>query len=126
VEVIRTSERTAKTGKNGLYRFRDPFRSFFQENQTSTKEKASTMKTKLDQIKADIEQLRDEIKLKAHLGKAEATDEIEKLEKRWESFLSQYKPVADEVEKTAENTGAALGVVADELKAGYKRLRKLL
>lgn len=84
------------------------------------------MKSKLDQIKADIEQLRDEIKLKAHLGKAEAVDELEKLEKEWQSFMSKYKPLADEVEKTAENTGAALGAAADELKAGYKRLRKLL
>lgn len=84
------------------------------------------MKEKLDNIKAEIEQLRDEIKLKAHLGKAEAGDEIEKLEKDWKSFLSKYKPLADEAEKTAEGTGAALGMAADELKAGYERLRKLL
>ena len=84
------------------------------------------MKDKLDQLKADIEQLRDEIKLKAHLGKKEAAEEIEKLEKEWESFLGKYKPLADEAERTAENAGAALGIVADELKAGYERLRKLL
>ena len=80
---------------------------------------------KLDEIKASIEQLRDEIKLKAHLGKAEAVDEFENLEKKWDSFLDQYKPVADEAGKTAENAGAALGLVADELKAGYERIRKL-
>lgn len=84
------------------------------------------MKSKLDQIKTDIEQLRDEIKLKAHLGKAEASDELEKLEKEWNAFLSKHKPLADEAGKTAENAGAALEVVADELKAGYERIRKLL
>ena len=52
------------------------------------------MDGKLDQMKADIEQLRNEIKLKAHLGKAEAADELEKLEKEWNSFLSEYKPLA--------------------------------
>ena len=83
------------------------------------------MKSKLDEIKAEIEQLRDEIKLKAHLGKAEAKDELEKLEKKWDSFLSEYKPLADEAGKTAKNTVAALGVAAGELKAGYERLRKL-
>ena len=83
------------------------------------------MKSTLDEIKAEIEQLRDELKLKAHLGKAEAKDELEKLEKKWNSFLVEYKPVADEAEKTAKNTVAALGVVADELKAGYERIRKL-
>lgn len=84
------------------------------------------MKEKLDNIRAEIEQLRDEIKLKAHLGKADAADEIEKLEKDWKSFLSKYKPVADEADKIAESTGVALGMAADELKAGYERLRKLL
>lgn len=84
------------------------------------------MKEKLDVIKSEIEQLRDEIKLKAHLGKAEAKDEVEKLEKNWNAFLSKYKPLADEAGKTAENTEAALGTAAEELKAGYERLRKLL
>ncbi len=80
---------------------------------------------KLDAMKASIEQLRDEIKLKAHLGKAEATEELEKLEKKWDSFLEQHKPIADEAGKTAANAGAALGLVAEELKAGYERIRKL-
>ena len=75
------------------------------------------MKDKLDQIKTDIDQLRDEIKLKAHLGKEDAKDEFEKLEKGWSSFLSKYKPYADEAEKTVENTSAALGLVAEELKS---------
>lgn len=79
----------------------------------------------LDAMKASIEQLRDEVKLKAHLGKAEAVDELEKLEEKWDSFLEQYKPVAEEAGKTAGNAGAALGLVADELKAGYERIRKL-
>ncbi len=84
------------------------------------------MKDKLDQIKAEIEQLRDEIKLKAHLGKADAADQMEKLENDWKSFLKKYKPLADEAGKTAKGTGAALGLAAKELKAGYRRLRERL
>ena len=40
------------------------------------------MKSTLEELKAEIEQLRDELKLKAHLGKAEARDELEKLENK--------------------------------------------
>lgn len=80
---------------------------------------------KLDALMESVEQLRDEIKLKAHLGKAEAAEELEKLDKKWDSFVEQCKPVAEEAGKTAENAGAALGLVADELKAGYERIRKL-
>ncbi len=83
-------------------------------------------KMSLEKIKVSIEQMRDEIKLKAHLGQAEAKDELEQLEKKWNTFLSEYKPLTDEAGKTAENTGAALALAGEEIKAGYKRLRKLL
>jgi len=82
--------------------------------------------SKLDAIKASIEELRDEIRLEAHLGKAEAVQELEKLDKKWNAFLEQCKPVVDEAGKTAKNAGAALSLVADELKSGYERIRKLL
>ena len=78
-----------------------------------------------EKIKASVEQMRDEIMLKAHLGKADAKDELAKLEKKWNSFLADHKPLADEATKTASNAGAALLEVGEELKAGYKRMRKL-
>jgi hypothetical protein len=77
-----------------------------------------------EKIKASVEQMRDEIMLKAHLGKADAKDELAKLEKKWDSFLADYKPLTDEATKTASNAGAALLEVGEELKAGYKRMRK--
>ncbi len=79
----------------------------------------------IEEKKTKIEQLRDEIKLKAHLGKADAKVELEKLEKEWDSFQAKCKPFTDEVGKTTVDTGAALGAAADELKAGYERIRKL-
>jgi archaellum component FlaC len=82
-------------------------------------------RSKFEALKASIEQLRDEINVKAHLGKAEAREALEELEKKWSSLQAQYKPVADEASKTAQNTRAALGLVADELKEGYLRIRKL-
>lgn len=83
------------------------------------------LKKKFAEMKAEIEQLRDEVKLKAHLGKAEAKDELEKLEEKWDSFLANCKPLTDEIEQTAENTFTALGKAAEELKEGYERIRKL-
>lgn len=83
------------------------------------------MKKMMGEKKAEIEQLRDEIKLKAHLGKAEAKGEFEKLEKEWDTFLARCKPFVDEIDQTTDNAGSALGLAADELKAGYERIRKL-
>ena len=79
----------------------------------------------IEEKKAQIEQLRDEIKLQAHLGKEDAKDELEKLEQEYEAFLAKIKPLTDEVEQTLENAGEALGLAADELKAGYERIRNL-
>ena len=78
-----------------------------------------------EKIKTSVEQLRDEIKLKAHLGKAEAKEELEELERKWHSFLAEHKPLVDEAGKTAANAGSALALVGEELKAGYERMRKL-
>jgi hypothetical protein len=79
-----------------------------------------------ESLKQNMEQLRDEIKLQSHLGKAEAKQEFEKLEKEFDGVLAKAKPFADEAEKTAGNTGAALKVAAEELIAGMDRIRKLI
>jgi len=84
------------------------------------------VQTIFKKLKQDMAQLKDEIKLKAHLGKAEAGDEFEKLEKKFDKLAAKVKPFADEAEKTAENTGAALKVAAEEVMAGINRIRKLI
>ncbi len=82
-------------------------------------------KSKFEELMASIEQLRDEINVKAHLGKAEAKEALAELEKKLSSLQVQYKSVANEAGKTAQNTRAALGLVAEELNKGYERIRKL-
>ncbi len=83
------------------------------------------LESNFEALKASIEQMRDEINVKAHLGKAEAREALEELDKKWESLQAQYKPVAAEAGKTAQNAKEALSLAADELKDGYKRIRKL-
>ena len=78
------------------------------------------------ELKQDMAQLKDEIKLKAHLGKAEAGQEFEKLEKKFDKLTVKAKSFVNEAEKTAENTGAALKVAAEEVVAGINRIRKLI
>nr|WP_319492636.1 hypothetical protein [uncultured Desulfobacter sp.] len=84
------------------------------------------MQTIFKELKQDLKQLKDEIKLKAHLGKAEAEDEFEKLEKKYDKLVVKVKLFTNEAEKTAENTGTALKVAAEEVVAGINRIRKLI
>ena len=69
----------------------------------------------------DLKKLRDEVKLKIHLGTMEVKDEWEELEKKWDQFTRDA-----DLEKTAEGLGDATKGLTAELQKGYERLRKAL
>lgn len=70
--------------------------------------------------------LRDELKLKARLGSAEARERWEKLEKDWQHLEGRMKVLASQSKEEAQNVGEALKLVAEELRAGYRHLKDLL
>ncbi len=68
-----------------------------------------------------MKQLRDELALKIHLGSMEAKAEWEELEKKWSDFEAKAR-----LDETTESLGEAVSLLADEIKAGYDRIRKAL
>jgi vacuolar-type H+-ATPase subunit D/Vma8 len=74
-----------------------------------------------DELVADLKQKRDELRLKIHLASREAQDEWEELEDKMQEFSSRA-----ELSKTSEGLGDALGKLGQELKLGYKRIRKAI
>lgn len=68
--------------------------------------------------------LRDEIRLKAHLAKADARSELDHLEKTWERFQEQAGRV--HVKGHAQEIEASLRGLIDELKGGYTRIKRQL
>lgn len=83
-------------------------------------------KEQMEEMLSGLRQMRDELKVKIHLGKAEAKDEWEKLEKKWQEFKAHSKVVGEAMDESAKNVGSALEIVGSELKEGYKRIKKLL
>ena len=73
----------------------------------------------LDKIASDLKQLRDEARVKAHLGSMEVQDEWRKLESKWENFEARAK-----LDRSVSDVGAALDLLASELKAAYERIAK--
>jgi hypothetical protein len=81
-----------------------------------------------------VKQQRDELEVKMHLAKAEAREEWEKLEGRWNELRTRAEPLTSAVDEAADVAGeqakkvagAALDVAARELKESYDRLKKLL
>lgn len=80
----------------------------------------------IQKVTEELKRERDEIQLKLHLGKEELEDEWEELEKKLASLESKVK----EIEKTASTVAgdvlAAAKLLSDELKRGYKKIRKKL
>jgi hypothetical protein len=69
----------------------------------------------------DLKTIRDEAKLKIHLGSKDAQDEWGKLEKRWHAFKMKA-----ELEKGASELSGSVKQVGSELKQAYTRLRAAL
>ncbi len=80
----------------------------------------------LKKMMADLTQQRDEINLQLHLAKAEVRDEWDKLEPKWEEVKGKIATVSEVASQTAESVTATAGLLADEIKAGYERIKKAL
>lgn len=75
---------------------------------------------------ADLERERDELRLKAHLGKAEARDHLARAEQKLEEFR-QKAPIAKGVAKDAAGqVEASAKALASEIREAFARVRGVL
>lgn len=81
---------------------------------------------RLQKLVQQLEQERDELKMKLGLAKLEAREEWQEIEKKMATLRGRLKVVGEEARDASGDVGAALDVVAGEIKEGFDRLRKLL
>lgn len=86
----------------------------------------SDHRAKLDEMMKKLEAERDELKVKLGLAKLEARDEWQDLEKKMESLRGRMRVLGDEAKEASGDVGSAASALADEIKDGFARLRKLL
>ena len=77
-----------------------------------------------DDVVEKLKTERDELKVRAHLMKAEVHDEFEALEGKWEHLESNVSRLKDASKESAGEIGAAVKQLAEELAAGYRRVKK--
>ncbi len=70
--------------------------------------------------------MRDELRLQAHLFKADMKDEWQELEKKTARIRHTLRPVQKAAEETLEDVGEATGLLIDSVFDGFKRLRDSL
>jgi len=73
-----------------------------------------------------LKQQRDELRVKMHLAKADAKDEWNELEGKWDSLKERMKAAGGEAGEVSDDIGDALKELASELKSGYARIRDRL
>jgi len=80
----------------------------------------------LETLELKLAQLRDELRLKAHLARADARDRLDELEPRWQRFRSRVGDLrhgAGDASETLRRTVEKLGT---ELTEGYEKLRRAI
>jgi predicted nucleic acid-binding Zn-ribbon protein len=86
----------------------------------------TTMRERLQEMLEKLEQERDELKVRMHLGKAEAREEWDKLEVRIGELRTRLDKAGDEAGDVMEDVGAAAKLLGDEIREGFARIRRSL
>jgi uncharacterized coiled-coil DUF342 family protein len=73
-----------------------------------------------------LEQLRDELRVQAHLFKADMKKEYEELDKKFQKVKRDANPVRRAARETADEVSEATRLLFDTVLDGMKRLRKSL
>ena len=82
--------------------------------------------TRLNKMVESLRQERDELRVRAHLLKAELRDEWDDVEKKWDHVESRLEHVAKGAKDSGEDIGAALSQVGEEIARAYRRMRDSL
>jgi chromosome segregation ATPase len=80
----------------------------------------------LSHLTENLRRERDELRLQAHLLKAELADEWHALEHRWDHFEQKAAKVSHVAADAAHEVGAAARLVGEELAQGYAKIRASL
>jgi len=80
----------------------------------------------IDALIDGLKQQRDAIKVQLHLAKAEAKQEWEEMEQKLEHLRAKAKVVGNETQDASQDVFEAAKLLAEEIKRGYDRIRKML
>ena len=72
---------------------------------------------------ASVRQMRDELRLKASLLRADLRDQLERVEHDFTKLEHELRPVGDAVETSAKELNASTRELLKTVRAGYARIR---
>ena len=87
---------------------------------------SNDMESKLEQMMAQLQQERDELRVRAHLLKAELRQEWDEVERKWQQIEPKLARLRDGARESAGEIGAAASQLGEEIANAYRRIRKAL
>lgn len=87
-------------------------------------EKDSGTRAKWQKMMADLEQERDELRLKLHLARKEARDELDQLDERIAELRTRARLARGEAGEAMDDIGDAARDLWTEIREGFQRVRK--
>jgi len=85
-----------------------------------------SLEAKLNEELDDLKRIRDEIRVQIKLGKAEAKDLWDRSEEKIEELESKVKAISGQAEQPLQDVRDAAQLLLNEIRDGYKRIRKAL
>ena len=83
-------------------------------------------KARLEELVQKLEKEREELELQLGLAKLEAREEWQELEGKLSTLRGRLKVIGDEAKEAGGDVAAAADVLAEEVKQGFAKLRKLM
>lgn len=80
----------------------------------------------LNDVINEVKQIRDELRVRAHLLKSETKDKYHELEGKWDHLYGEISPTMKATKGALKDVGAANQLLLEELRQGFKRIRKTL
>jgi predicted nucleic acid-binding Zn-ribbon protein len=74
----------------------------------------------------NLKQQRDELRVKMHLAAADAKDQWDELEGKWEHFEAKARQAGEQAAEASKGIWDAARELGAEIKDGYDRIRKTL
>jgi hypothetical protein len=72
----------------------------------------------------ELRQIRDELRVKAHLGRLEAEEKWNELEGRWEDLEAKARQIGRESGAKLEDVRAAAKLLTGELREAYQDIKR--
>jgi hypothetical protein len=84
------------------------------------------LEDKVEKLMDDLATQRDELRVQMHLFAADAKNEWEELEEKWQHLQGKMGVVGKTAKASAQEIGAASEQLGEELGRAYKRLKMAL